>query len=570
VTAAARVRMRGPSLPARLIGLGSVFGKSLRDSRWAVLGIGLLLGMLVFVTGYAIGDQFKTVADRAAIAAQMGALPAMFRGLLGEPIHIETLPGFLSWRVVGFMPVMLGMWSVAALAGTLAGEASRGSLEMLLSAPISRTRVAFQKFGAHAVGMAFVVAIITLLTVLCGVLFATLPGDDVDTVAALSEFGMVGLVSLLAGSIAFALAPLLGRTLAAGIAGVYLFGSYVINGYAEFVPGFDLLRLGSVFYWTTHHRPLAGAYDWASVALVAVLVVVLAVVGVVLFVRRDVASTVRVGLPRGSRRPAPTALTSRVSVGSWSLRGPGLRSFGERLPSAIAWGALMGLYGFAIAVSADQFDATLTAVPQIEQMVRQFYPNIDFNSAGGILQLAIFGFVALLAGIAASTLVSGWASDEREGRVEVVLSTPIRRMTWFRRSGGAVLLALLLMSLVIGAGLGLGALIAGDAAGTVFAGATVIGMYAAALAGIGLLIAGLGWPQFAGAAVAILTLCFYLLDLIGGILQLPAVVLDVALNRHLGQPMVGSYDIPGMAACMALAVGGLLIGAWAFARRDLR
>ena len=31
--------MRGPSLGARLFGLGSVFGKTLRDSRWAALGV---------------------------------------------------------------------------------------------------------------------------------------------------------------------------------------------------------------------------------------------------------------------------------------------------------------------------------------------------------------------------------------------------------------------------------------------------------------------------------------------------------------------------------------------------
>ena len=552
---------------ARFFGLGSVFGKTLRDSRWAVLLVGGLLGLLTLVTGYAIGDQFSTAADRAQIAAQMGALPAMFRGLLGEAVNIETLPGFLSWRVFGFMPVMLGLWSVAALAGTLAGEASKGTMEMLLSTPISRRSVAVQKFSAHLAGMLGIVAIITFLTWLCGEIFGTLPGDHVDIAAALSETGMVALLALLVGSISFALAPLLGRNLAAGIGGVYLFGSYVVNGYADIVPGFDVLRLGSMFYWTTHHRPLAGVYDWPPVILIAALVAAFAIAGVVLFVRRDLAHTISIGsrLPHRLRLP----FASSLSLGSWSLRGPGWRSFGERLPGALGWGGLLGLYGFVIAISADQFTATLSSVPQIMEMIRQFYPGIDLESGGGILQIALFGFVALVSGIASAALVAGWASDERSQRLETVLSTPTPRASWFLRSGGAVLVALMSMSLVFGLLTGLGSLLSGDEALPVVAGCLVIGGYAAALAGIGIAVAGLGWPGLAAPAVAVVTLGMYLLDLIGGILRLPDWLLNASLARHLGQPMAGDFDWPGMAACAILAIGGVVLGAWRFARRDL-
>ncbi|MEO6350364.1 MAG: ABC transporter permease subunit [Candidatus Limnocylindrales bacterium] len=565
--------VRGPSLTARLFGLGSAFGKTLRDSRWTVIGLGLVLGLLTIATAFALGDQFNTVAARAAIAAQMEALPAMFRGLLGVPLRIDTLPGFLSWRAVGFMPVVLGMWSVAALSGTLAGEASRGSLELIVAAPVSRSSLALQKLAAHAVAMLVIVVLVTLMTMLGGVLFGSLPGDQVDPLAAFAEFAMVGIVALFAGSIAFGLAPLLGRTLGAGIGGVYLFASYVANGYAEFVPGFDVLRLGSAFYWTSHHRPLAGVYDWAGVAPAALLAVGFGLLGVAFFVRRDLASTVRLGTGLVGRLPTfvPARLSSGLAtVGSWSLNGTGARSLAERLPSALGWGGLMGLYGFVIAVSADQFAQSLTAVPQMAAMVKQFYPNIDFTTAGGILQLAIFGFVALLVGVAASTLISGWASDEREGRLEVVLATPIRRLSWFLHSGGAVLLAVAVMSVIIGAATGLGAALSGDAGLPVFAGSLVIGAYAGALAGVGLAVSGLGWPQLAGPAVAVAALGFYLLDLIGGILRLSDDLLNLALVRHLGQPMVGTYDAPGLVACLVLAVGGLAVGAWAFARRDLR
>ena len=40
-------------------------------------------------------------------------------------------------------------------------------------------------------------------------------------------------------------------------------------------------------------------------------------------------------------------------------------------------------------------------------------------------------------------------------------------------------------------------------------------------------------------------------------------------NRHLGQPILGQYDWPGMAICAAIATGGLLVCALGMRRRDI-
>lgn len=572
------------SVISRIYGLGSVFGKTLRDSGRVAIGLGLLVGFLNVITAATIADQFGTAAERATFAAQMQALPALFQGLIGEPINILTLPGFISWRLVGFLPILIGFWSITALTGTLAGEAASGTLELILSTPVSRVRLALQKYGAHVVAVAVLISLAAIITWVGNQAFAKLPEDNLSVVDAFGEFGLVALMALLAGSIGFGLAPLLGRGVAAGVGAIYLFASYAVNGFADLVPGFDILRLGSMFAWTAHHRPMAGVYDWAAVAPVLGLVVVFAVLGIVLFKRRDLGATVSLGGgPRragdgetGTAGRLPVRVLRRAwhvigsaSVGRWSLKGPGLRSLGERLPAALAWGAGLGLYGFAIAVSADQFAESITSVPQIAEMIRQFYPDIDFSSAGGILQLAVFGFVALVAGAAAATLVGGWASDERERRLEMVFSAPIERVSWFVRSAFGLLLAVFAIGVVIGLGAGLGAAIAGDPALPVFTGGLVIGLYAVALAGVGVLVFGLGWPQFAGGAVAGVTVTFYLIDLIGGILRLPDYITDIALTRHLGEPMAGSYDWPGMALCLAVVVFGVVVGAWRFARRDL-
>jgi putative exporter of polyketide antibiotics len=230
----------------------------------------------------------------------------------------------------------------------------------------------------------------------------------------------------------------------------------------------------------------------------------------------------------------------------------------------------MGAYGLFVALAADSFAQVINSVPQIAAMVRLFYPDFDFESVGGILQFAIFAFIALVVGLAAASLVHAWSADEREGRLEVVLASPLRRVAWFLRSAGGLLVAVLVMGAVIGLGPAIGAAAQGEPWPRLLGGGLVLGLYAAALVGIGLAVAGAGWPQWAALAVGAFTLIFYLVELLGGLLGLPAEFLNLSLTNHLGRPMVGDYDWPGMVACAVLAVGGLLLGAWRFSRRDLR
>jgi len=92
-----------PTLLSRLFGLGSVFGKGVRDARRTILIIAGLLTVLVVVVASQVALEYGTSAERLALAAQMGALPEIFQGMLGDPLRIETLGGFLSWRAFGFM-----------------------------------------------------------------------------------------------------------------------------------------------------------------------------------------------------------------------------------------------------------------------------------------------------------------------------------------------------------------------------------------------------------------------------------------------------------------------------------
>lgn len=544
-----------PSAASRVYGLGSVFGKSLRDSRWAVLGFGVVMALLMVLTASQVAAEFGDAAARAALAGQMELLPDVFRGLLGEPVNIETLGGFLSWRTLGFMPIIVGIWSLIALSGTLSGEAARGSMELVVASPMRRRAIAIQKAGAHVVALATAMAILGVGTWISTIVFATLPGDEASLAASMGTAAWIGITALVGGAAAFAVGPIVGRGLALALGGIVLFGSYLVHSYASIVPAFETLEPISYFAWTADHRPLAGISDPVPTVLVAVLTLVLLGLGVVAFERRDLGITASLGI-RGPR----------IGLG---LGTPFGRSLAERLPAAIGWGLGVGLYGLAIASSGSAFAAALAELPQMGAIVERFYPGIDLGTPGAMLQLAFMGFGLLMTGFAAAMLVSGWASDEGERRLELVLAAPLTRFRWGLATGAGVLVAVGVTAVLLAGLIAAGASADGADPLEPLLGSLVAGAFGAALAGMGIAVGGLVRPGLAALTVIGLTIGFYLLDFLGAALNLPDAVTWLSLSNHLGQPLLGEWDVPGMVTCAVLAIGGVVVGAWGLSRRDV-
>ena len=546
-----------PSLATRLLGLGSIFGKSFRDSRRAAFVVGLSIVGILVATAASVAAEFATEAERLAIATQLGTLPAIFQGMLGEMISIERLGGFLSWRTINFLPIILGIWTVVAMSGLLAGELARGSMDFLASTPRGRARIAVEKLGGFMIAVAVAVALFAIGAYASINAFGTLPTDPVGLDAVLAHAAWLYLVALVPGALAFGVAPFLGRGGALGVGGIALLASFIVSGYSSSVSALEPLQPLSYFSITAGHRPIAGVWDWPSVGLVGAATLVFLVVGLIAFAWRDLL------VPTGGRIRIPTLPIF--------LAGPFTRALGERLPASIVWGLAIGLFGLIIAFSVDEFVATLAAIPQIVELIQQFFPDADILSAGGFLQLAFFSEAILIVSIATATLVGGWASDEGERRLELLLSAPVTRVAWAVRSTLAVMVGIAVMIAILVGGVVVGA--STQAAtrdlGGLAVGVSVLGLYAMALAGIGLAVGGLFRPGWAAPVTLIVGLTFFLWELIGSIVGFPDEVLDLALNRHLGQPILGQFDGPGMVACVFLAVGGIVLCAAGMRRRDI-
>src|SRR5207245_8674604 len=211
--------------------------------------------------------ESRAFRSRQDLGDLIRSVPPILQGLAGKVVNVETLGGYLTYKYGTFFPLIVSLWSIVALSGTLAGEAQRGSLEFVAAAPISRRRIALEKLSGHIVALTIACALI-FLSILAVSSFATLPGDALSPSAAAGYAIWLELMALAAGSVAFALAPFLGRGSAVGIAGAIMFAGFILNGYQAAIPELAPLANLTWFGWTSNHIPLAGVDDWPSVALV--------------------------------------------------------------------------------------------------------------------------------------------------------------------------------------------------------------------------------------------------------------------------------------------------------------
>jgi len=82
---------------SRIYGLGSVYAKTLRDSRRAILIMSGLLAVLMFGAAADYGGTYKTPAARAGFVNLIHHLPPVMSGVYGtpSPAHLATLGGMI-------------------------------------------------------------------------------------------------------------------------------------------------------------------------------------------------------------------------------------------------------------------------------------------------------------------------------------------------------------------------------------------------------------------------------------------------------------------------------------------
>jgi beta-exotoxin I transport system permease protein len=259
--------------------LRALIATHLYDRRRSVLAWGLPMGLFsAFIV--AIFPSVETSISKAVQGYPQGLKEAFGIGQLTsveQYLHAEMLSLIV--------PLAMGYLAVRAVASGLTGAAESGRLDVLLSAPVSRSRVVAAGFLATAVELAEVLLVTGLL---CG-LGSLIAGSGLDAGRAAAGFANVWPLALLfAGCGAIAAGFSLRTSIVTGAVAGLLVAMYVIDLMGRLDSSLADLRYLSVFKYYGNAiedgiEPLA----FVGVTLAACL---LAAIGAWLFERRDLAA----------------------------------------------------------------------------------------------------------------------------------------------------------------------------------------------------------------------------------------------------------------------------------------
>lgn len=199
---------------------------------------------------------------------------------------LTSAAGYIGSAVYGLLvAALVAVLAIMQGARAVAGEEEDGVLDLLVAHPVSRVRIALERFAV------LVVTMLLTATVLSVVMIAISGPAQLEGISAtgyLAAGGQLALFGLAVGSVAFSVGAATGRRgWAIAAASVVTVLGYLANGV---FPQFEPLRWTrdiSPWDWYLGGTPLRNGLQLADCGLLAALTVVLVAVGVWAFNRRD-------------------------------------------------------------------------------------------------------------------------------------------------------------------------------------------------------------------------------------------------------------------------------------------
>lgn len=272
------------------------FKHTLRRLRGQLIGwsIGLSLYSVLMVSMY------SSIHEIEGLAEMLESYPQELLAFFGNLTAITTAQGYMDVYYFSYMTVIIGIFVVSAGASLIVGDEEKGTLDLILSQPVSRTRLFLGRY------LGFVTA--TALVLFIGWLTWVLPPGSRDMgltwLEFLQPFAPLAAQLLLFGTLALFLSLVMPASRAAGMtAGGLLVANFLLIGLANINQD-----LQTVVEFTPLHYYQGGAaidgINWGWLAGLLAVAGALALLAWWLFQKRDI----RVGGERNWKLPSPSLL----------------------------------------------------------------------------------------------------------------------------------------------------------------------------------------------------------------------------------------------------------------------
>lgn len=256
------------------------------DTERRLTGTGVFAVLVSLYAGFAVALFPSVESSSVDLQRLVEAYPEPLREALGMEA-IGTIEGFLVAEFYNFVWVLLlGVYFAYRAGGLIASDIERGRMDLLLSLPLSRTQLLFEKYAALAVPIV-VINVVAALTIYASTVAI---GHSVDPVG----IGLVHLLSipylLICSAIGLVVSVVIGRAeVAQRVALITVFALYLLESLAGSTQRFEELQsLSPTQYYDPTAILVDETYALADAGVLLIATVVLLLCSRLLFNRRDI------------------------------------------------------------------------------------------------------------------------------------------------------------------------------------------------------------------------------------------------------------------------------------------
>jgi ABC-2 type transport system permease protein len=430
--------------------LRNVFTKTIWDRRrsmvWWTIGVVALTSWLVAV--------YPVIRDSEAMQSFLDDFPPELMAMFGiDPDVYLTGAGYLQAQLFSFMaPIILIAFAIGFGVAATAGEEKAGTMDMLLSLPISRISIILQKTAAMILLTGILsFAIAMTLIVLDPVVGLGLSADGV--IAVTTGLWLLGLTF---GGVAMVVGAFTGSpSIAGGVAAFLAILAWFVNSFSALYDWLEIPSKLSPFSWYLHDLPLLHGFHSGDVWLAIAFTGAIALAGI-LFARRNI-GTERVLVPEIAARGDSKTTAPRST---WLLRGIFGKTVWDRRRTVWYWAiglATMSFITFAAWPALSENTEALEGL--VNSMPKEVLAMFGITDPGalatpqGFVSSRTYGSIGPTAVIvfAITAMTAFVGREESSGQLDLVLSNPVRRSVVIpeKTAGVVALLGVIVLFLTV-------------------------------------------------------------------------------------------------------------------------
>ena len=237
-------------------------------------------------SSFLVIELYDSMATQFTSAFEESGMPAGFEAFFGNMSAFSSPAGWLGLEMYSLMlPISLAIVGISAGSSAVGREENSGTLELLLSSPISRSRLMIEKLTAVTLQL-FIIAFAVWVTIALSKYFLNYDINLQDAALATLSAFLVGLVFACSAAAIQAISG--SRSLAIGICSGILIVAYFVDSLAPLVDVMDSIKHASVFYYYDGQEALLGDGNVINSVILFAASLILAALAVFSFDKRDI------------------------------------------------------------------------------------------------------------------------------------------------------------------------------------------------------------------------------------------------------------------------------------------